>query len=203
MPPYFETIKSFADVPITSDGIDTKSFLEALDGLVMMFDLFASRAFSYLQADIIKNIDVVRNWYQSHESSSRKLETLVEDEVSSDPTSIKRKDSARACLVRLIRGLSLLCKALQHMQEDKSAELRVCFRKSYDSVMKDHHSFITRSLVHIALFAMPRRQYFYEVIAQGSSEEKIDTEMAHWVDGASIIVERMTKFLADGGFGEV
>lgn len=55
MAPYFETVKvgsvvttssainladpmqSFADVPITADGVDTVSFLEASDGLVNMF----------------------------------------------------------------------------------------------------------------------------------------------------------------------
>ena len=53
--PYFETVKvttsnfihnpllislrmqSFADVPVTSDGVETASFLEASDGLVNMF----------------------------------------------------------------------------------------------------------------------------------------------------------------------
>lgn len=34
MAPYLETVKSFADVPITDAGIDTVAFLEASDGLV-------------------------------------------------------------------------------------------------------------------------------------------------------------------------
>lgn len=56
MAPYFETVKvstrlpfrlylilpalqSFADVPITADGVETASFLEASDGLVNMFGM--------------------------------------------------------------------------------------------------------------------------------------------------------------------
>lgn len=39
-----------------------------------------------------------------------------------------------------------LCKALQHMQKDPSVELHVCFKRSYDEVLRHHHTFIVRSL---------------------------------------------------------
>lgn len=36
------------------------------------------------------------------------------------------------------------------MQADKEAELHVCFRRSYDVVLKHHHSFIVRSVVTVS-----------------------------------------------------
>jgi hypothetical protein len=35
----FTHSQSFADVPITSEGVDTETFLEASDGLVQMFGM--------------------------------------------------------------------------------------------------------------------------------------------------------------------
>lgn len=77
MAPYFETVKvrgllieasrtslnlaqSFADVAVTEDGIDTKEFLEASDGLVQMFGGFflsffdASAAVARVQAHTLR-----------------------------------------------------------------------------------------------------------------------------------------------------
>ncbi|KAK7433909.1 hypothetical protein VKT23_020484 [Stygiomarasmius scandens] len=196
MAPYFEIVKSFADVPIT-DGVETKSFLEASDGLAMMFDLFGSQIFGFVQADIKSNINGVRNRYHSKENLSHTLESLVENEAKES-----RRDGT-PCLVRLIRGLSLTCQALQHMQRDKSAELHVCFRKSYDSVLKQHHTFIIRSVVYVAIRAVPRRREFLDKIAQGSSQERLDKEMARWLEALDIIVDRMSTFLESGGYGKV
>jgi hypothetical protein len=45
-----------------------------------------------------------------------------------------------------------LCKALQHMQNDPSVELHVCFKRSYDEVLSHHHTFIVRSLAVVRHF---------------------------------------------------
>ncbi|KAF5338105.1 hypothetical protein D9758_015380 [Tetrapyrgos nigripes] len=196
MAPYFETVKSFADVPVES-GVDTRQFLEASDGLVMMFDLFGSQVFGFVQADIRNNIQGVRKRYLCTEHSSTTLESLVETEAA------EGHKEGTPCLVRLIRGLALTCQALQHMQRDQSAELHVCFKRSYDSVLKHHHSFIIRSVVYVAIRAVPRRKEFYDKIAQGGSKEKLDTEMNRWLEALEVIVGRMSAFLEKGGFGKV
>lgn len=38
----------------------------------------------------------------------------------------------------------------QNMQQDKDMELHVCFRRSYDVILKHHHTFIIRSLVAVS-----------------------------------------------------
>jgi hypothetical protein len=73
MAPYFETVKvsrlplylhlilrtlqSFADVPITADGVETVSFLEASDGLVNMFGTLPTQLQKVTNIDI--NIDLL------------------------------------------------------------------------------------------------------------------------------------------------
>ncbi|KAF8798670.1 glycolipid transfer protein [Phlegmacium glaucopus] len=199
MPPYFETVKSFADVPFTENGIETQSFLEASDGLVQMFDLFGSGVFGFIQSDLRSNIAGVRARYDSattHEKSAT-LEALVESEH------MESHKHATPCLVRLVRGLALTCKALQNMQSDKSSELHVCFKRSYDEVLRHHHSFIIRSIVSVAIRAVPRRNDFYMRIAQGGSIEKLDTELGKWLYSLEKIVKHVSDFLERGGYGKV
>jgi len=200
MPPYFETVKSFADVLFTEDGVETQSFLEASDGLVQMFDLFGSTVFGFVQSDLRSNIAGVRARYDSsathHQSGT--LEALVEAE-SMEP----HKHVATKCLIRLIRGLALTCKALQNMQNDTTSELHACFKKSYDEVLSHHHSFIIRSVVSVAILAVPRRNEFYMRIAQGGSIEKLDVELGKWLCGLESIVKHVSDFLERGGYGKV
>jgi len=199
MPPYFETVKSFADVPFTEYGVETQSFLEASDGLVQMFDLFGSAVFGFVQSDLRSNIAGVRARYDSaatrHQSGT--LEALVEAENK------ESHKHATPCLVRLTRGLALTCKALQNMQSDKTSELHVCFKRSYDEVLRHHHSFIIRSVVSVAIRAVPRRNEFYMRIVQGGSIEKLDVELGKWLCGLESIVKHVSVFLERGGYGKV
>lgn len=49
--------QSYADVP-TDPGVDTSDFLDATEGLVKLFDLLGSAAFSVVQNDMNGNIKV-------------------------------------------------------------------------------------------------------------------------------------------------
>ncbi|EGN96942.1 hypothetical protein SERLA73DRAFT_140796 [Serpula lacrymans var. lacrymans S7.3] len=195
--PYFETVKSFADVPITDDGVDTASFLEASNGLVQLFDLLGSGIFGFVQSDIRGNIAGVRARYQSASPQSQTLESLVRSEKSEE------NHHGTACLVRLMRGFAFLCNALQHMQNDPSIELHVCFKRSYDEVLRHHHSFLIRSIASVAVRAVPHRHDFYARISQGGSTEKLDVELTKWLAGLALIVKRIKTFLEDGGYGRV
>ncbi|KAF5372314.1 hypothetical protein D9615_009229 [Tricholomella constricta] len=185
MAPYFETVKSFADVSLTDDGIDTQAFLEASDGLVQMFDLLGSGVFGFVQSDLRSNIAGVRARYESTRDASATVEGLVRSEV---PEAHKH---GTPCLVRLTRGLAFTCQALQNMQSDTSSELHICFKRSYDTVLRHHHSFIIRSVVLVAIRAVPRRTEFYARIAQGGSIEKLDAELARWLVGLDALVKRI------------
>ncbi|KAF8988958.1 hypothetical protein BDZ89DRAFT_1152414 [Hymenopellis radicata] len=59
--------------------------------------------------------------------------------------------AGRGALVRLVRGLAFTCVALQNMQAQPARDLYGCFKASYDSVLKHHHSFVIRSVVTLYL----------------------------------------------------
>ncbi|KAI9571980.1 glycolipid transfer protein domain-containing protein [Boletus coccyginus] len=195
--PYFETVRSFANVPITEHGVDTTSFLEASDGLVKLFDLLGSGVFGFVQADIKGNIEGVRSRYRDASQCSTTLEILVRSETSEGVR------NGTACLIRLTRGLMFLCKALRYMQNDPSVELHVCFKRSYDEVLGRHHTFFVRSLAIVAVRAVPYRRDFIARISQGGDKEKFGIELAKWLSGLDIIVNRLKDFLEKGGYGTV
>ncbi|KAI0057389.1 glycolipid transfer protein [Artomyces pyxidatus] len=199
MAPQFETVKSFADVPITDAGVDTVAFLEASDGLMNLFDLLGGGVFGFVQTDLRNNIAGVRERHAAHASESATLESLVVTEAG-EPTKLKH---GTACLTRLTRGLAFTCRALQEMQADRSAELHVCFRRSYDVVLRHHHSFVIRSVVTLAIRAVPHRNDFYVRIAEGGSVQKLDEEMTKWLAALDAIVARISAFLLDGKYGRV
>ncbi|KAG6836203.1 hypothetical protein H0H93_010358 [Arthromyces matolae] len=162
-----------------------------------MFDLFGSGVFGFVQSDLRSNVTGVRSRFDAVREASGTLEALVRNEAS------ESQKHATPCLVRLTRGLSLTYHALQHMQSDTSAELHVCFKRSYDTVLRHHHSFIIRSVVSIAIRAVPRRSDFYKCLAQGGSEEKLDAELSRWLSGLKVIIEHISSFLENGKYGKV
>ncbi|KAJ6620957.1 glycolipid transfer protein [Mycena sp. CBHHK59/15] len=193
MPPYFETVKSFADVPVTEDGVEVEPFLLASDGLVSIFNLLGAGVFAFVQADIRSNLAGVRE--RCAESAT--LEELVRNEHAAGAK------HGTQCLVRLIRGLAFTCLALQTTQSDPTCALHVCFRRAYDVVLRHHHTFVVRSVVTLAIRAVPRRDQFYAQIAQGGDVEKFDAELKRWLVGLDAIVQRMKGFLQEGGYGRV
>ncbi|KAJ8496641.1 hypothetical protein ONZ45_g12382 [Pleurotus djamor] len=202
--PYFETVKSFAEVPITEKGIDTLEFLQAADGLVKMFDLFGSAVFGFVQTDMRNNIHGIRTRYSAAPDRSSTLELMVENEV---------KDCGRhhafhhgvGCMIRLIRGLAFTHQALYQVQSSpNTTELHACFKRAYNDVLKKHHTFIVRGVVSLALLSVPHRKSFYDSLLQGSTNRsKLDDEMKKWLEGLEGIVKRMKTFLESGGYGRI
>ncbi|KNZ74468.1 hypothetical protein J132_06847, partial [Termitomyces sp. J132] len=83
-----------------------------------------------------------------------------------------------------LRGLSLIYHVLQNMQTDASVELHF-------------------TSVSVAICSIPRCLDFYKGLAQGRSKEKLDMELARWLVGLNAIVNRIRRFLAHGGYGQV
>jgi len=200
MAPYLETVKSFADVPITDAGVDTVAFLEASQGLVGLFDLLGSAAFSVVQSDLKGNIAKVRARYDAAPSESATLEKLVENEKTSD-----KKRPATEGLMWLLRGLSFTCKALQNAQATKTEELSAAFTKSYEGTLKKFHNFVVKGIFAVAMKACPYRKDFYDKLAADpnggapASPEKLDEELNKWLAALAAIVERVQAFYESGG----
>ncbi|KAK0448827.1 glycolipid transfer protein [Armillaria gallica] len=198
MAPYLETVKSFADVPVTDAGVDTLAFLEASEGLVGIFDLLGSSAFAVVQSDLKGNIAKVRARYDAAPSQSATLEQLVENEKG------EKKRTATEGLMWLLRGLSFTCKALQNAQLKKDEELSVAFTKSYEVTLKKFHNFVVKGVFSLAMKACPYRADFYKKLAAdpakgaSASQDVVNEELDKWLAALSDIVTRMETFYEQG-----
>lgn len=202
MAPYLETIKSFTEVPVTEAGVDTVQFLLASEGLVGMFDLLGSAAFTVVQSDLRGNIAKVRARYEATPSLSVTLESLVENEQG------EKKRTATEGLLWLHRGLSFTCKALEHAQNDKSAQLSAAFTQSYGDTLKKHHNFVVKGIFSVAMKACPLRADFYAKLAGDptggppASQEKLNKELDEWLAGLSPILTRIETFYVKGDYAK-
>ncbi|KAF9016593.1 glycolipid transfer protein [Hymenopellis radicata] len=191
--------------PIHADGIDAHAFSEASDGLVGMFDLLGSGVFGFVQSDIRNNIRV----RLPSESADPILMLLGRPHALQRPRAAHDRGGDAPRLGRRPRRAgapraraAFTCVALQNMQAQPARDLYGCFKASYDSVLKHHHSFVIRSVVYVvALRAVPHRKDFYEGIAQGAPHDKLDEELRKWLAGLDTIVIRLKVFLKEGGFG--
>ncbi|GAA98126.1 uncharacterized protein L969DRAFT_85946 [Mixia osmundae IAM 14324] len=193
MPTYFDTVsKSFADVPVTDAGVDTAAFLEASEGVVKLFDLFGSAAFSVVQNDMRGNIEKIKARYNSDKTANATLESLVVNE------SKEKKRTATEGLLWLLRGLKFTCTALQRSEKDQSEELSVSFTKAYEVTLRQYHSFVVRPVFSLAMKACPYRKVFYEKLGGDAPAAKVQSELQNWLTGLETVVNRLDKFYEEG-----
>ncbi|EMD33710.1 hypothetical protein CERSUDRAFT_87038 [Gelatoporia subvermispora B] len=202
MAPYLETVKSFADVPVTDAGVDTVAFLQAAEGVVGLFDVLGSAAFVPVQTDLKGNIAKVRARYDAAPEKSVTLELLVENEKG------EKKRTATEGLLWLLRGLSFTCTALQNAQANPGEELSVAFSKAYDVTLKKFHNFVVKGIFAVAMKACPYRADFYAKLAADPAggpavtTEKLNEELNKWLAALSGIVLRLETFYEKGGHGK-
>jgi hypothetical protein len=59
------------------------------------------------------------------------------------------------------------------------------------------------AFMQLAIRSVPHRRDFYTRLLQGGDAEKFDAELAKWLFALDEIVEHLSKFLEQGGFGRV
>ncbi|PWN48438.1 putative het-c2 protein [Violaceomyces palustris] len=190
MATYFDTVKkSYADVPVTGEGVDTSAFLEATEGLVKLFDLLGSSAFSVVQNDMNGNIKKIRERLLS---TGPDLSGTLEKLVANEGKPGDKKRTATEGLMWLLRGLDFTAQALRRSRNDKSEELAASFTKAYETSLRPHHSFVVRPIFSLAMKACPFRKDFYAKL--GSPPEKVDEELERWLSALEKIVKQLQDF---------
>jgi len=200
MAPYLDTVKSFADVPITDAGVDTLAFIEASEGLVGMFDLLGSTAFSVVQSDLNGNIKKLKARHDAHPAQSDTLENLVKNEKASG------QHTATEGLLWLLRGLAFTCQALLKAQSDVAKELVAAFTESYNDTLSKYHNFVVKGVFKVAMKACPYKKDFYAKLAADPAggvavtSDRLNTELDKWLAALDNIVKRMEKFYTDNKY---
>ncbi|EGG09934.1 uncharacterized protein MELLADRAFT_71146 [Melampsora larici-populina 98AG31] len=193
-PCYFDTMKrSYSDVTVTDEGVETSTFLEASEELVKLFDLFGSKAFAVVQNDLNGNITKIRTLYQVNKTECSTLERLVEFEKTS-----KKRDATQG-LLWLTRGLHFTYEGLRRSQKNPTEELSESFVKGYETSLKPHHSFVVRPVFGLAMKACPYRADLY---AKLGTPDRVEVELEKWLTALEKIVQRIQAFYEKGNYGK-
>ncbi|AFR98153.1 het-c2 protein [Cryptococcus neoformans] len=197
---FFETItKSFTDVTITEQGVDTAEFLEAAEGLVKIFNLFGNPAFAVVQNDLTGNIAKIRAYLAKNPSSGATLESLLASEKANIP---KAKDRvATDALMWLLRGLKFTSLGLKINLENKDEELSASFTKAYEQSLKKYHGMMIRPVFYLAMKACPYRATFYPKL--GQPQEEVMPKLEAWLKALYEIVEKEEGVFKAGSYGEI
>ncbi|GAA5887767.1 hypothetical protein JCM16303_002322 [Sporobolomyces ruberrimus] len=195
MSTYFETVqKSFVDVPVTEEGVDTLQFLEATQGLIGIFDLLGSAAFSVVKNDMNGNVKKIRDRYETNPTQNSTLEKLVEHEKP------EKKRTATEGLLWLTRGLKFTQIALERSNKTKTEELNTSFQGAYEVSLKQYHSFVVRPVFSLAMKACPYRADFYAKL--GPPTANVDEELEKWNDALGKIIMRIEAFYSKGNYAK-
>lgn len=176
--------RSYTDVD-TKNGINTEEFLEATDGMINMFDLFGSSAFSVVQNDMSNNVKKIRTRFLTDPAGNNTLENLMANEAH-----LSRRLATEAVLW-LKRGLDFTAQSLMHSINNPADELTVSFGLAYDATLRPHHSFIVRPIFNLAMNACPWRKDFYEQI--GVQDEPSLELMRGWLVALLDIIDKLNK----------
>ncbi|KAG0174784.1 hypothetical protein DFQ28_004480 [Apophysomyces sp. BC1034] len=178
---FFDTIsRSYVNVD-TSKGIDTEQFLEATEGLVSLFELLDSPAFSRVKTDMNGNIKKIRERYLANPTANDTLENLTATEAP------EKKRVATEGLLWLTRGLDFTEQALRGNLDKPEEELTVSFTTAYESTLSKHHNFVVRPIFGLAMKACPYRKDFYEKI--GVLDDEAVAVMRGWLDALKAIIK--------------
>ncbi|KLO08903.1 glycolipid transfer protein [Schizopora paradoxa] len=196
--PYFETVKSFAEVQVTEVGVHTLDFLEASEGMATMLGLLNAKIFDFLQSDIRGNIKGVKSTHDSNPDECKTLEGLCRWQKEKEP-----KHDGVGSLRRLTRGLLLTCRALQSSQANASEEMHTSFKRAYEQVLRPHLGWIAHKVVSVALSTAPTRADFYARIAQGGTRDRLDARLAEWLSGLDGNLQYVVRLYEERGWGRI
>ena len=194
MTTFFDGKKSFADVKVSDDKIDTAGFLEASEALVKLFDLLGSSAFAVVQKDMTGNINKIRSKLLSDPMGAGTLQDLI---LSEAPTKTK---TATQGLLWLSRGLEFTSRAMRETVNNPDRELTKTFTDAKTATISQYHGMLIKPVFKLAMKACPYRKDFFEKL--GSDQAKVAEELEKWLAALEKIVKNIMEFFASGNYAK-
>jgi len=193
MATYFDTVsRSYEQVTVDEKGIYTLQFLEATDGLIRLFDLLGSSAFSVVQNDMNGNVKKIKTRYDVDPESNVTLECLVVNEKG------EKKRTATEGLLWLKRGLEFTAVALRNSMNNPEEELSISFTNSYGVTLKRHHGILIRPVFNLAMKATPYRVDFFKKL--GDDQALVKEKLLTWLMALEVLVARLNNFYVSEGY---
>ncbi|EPZ30794.1 Glycolipid transfer protein domain-containing protein [Rozella allomycis CSF55] len=186
MSTFFDKVpRKFQDVSVIDQKIKAAEFLEASSGLVQLFDILGSTAFSPVKSDMNGNISKIRKFLDEN-TGVVTLQDMVELESKS------KSNTATEALLWLKRALEFTALSIRYNVDNKSEELSASFNKGYESTLKKHHGMLVRPIFYVALKACPNRADFYKKL--GDDLNTVMEQLEAWLKALEEILKILIEF---------
>lgn len=193
MSTFFDEIKLYSTVPVVDEQILTAEFLEASRGLVKLFDLLGSTAFSPVTSDMNGNIEKVSKKMLA-DPKANTLQGLILSEVTD------KKKTATQGLLWLCRGLQFTAQAMREAVDNPSIELTKAFTDAYLKTLSKYHGMLVKPIFKLAMNACPYRKDFFEKL--GADQAKVNAQLLEWLEALEKIIAIIFAFFELGNYGK-
>ncbi|KAJ1960915.1 hypothetical protein GGI12_003541 [Dipsacomyces acuminosporus] len=187
--------RRFNSVTVTDAGINTKEFLEAASGVVMLFDELGSTAFAPVKSDMNGNITKVRTKLESNPAEFDTLEKIILSEAG---TKDRTATQGLLWLKRQCRGLEFTALGVSKNLANTNEELTTSFTEAYGKTLKQYHNFVVKGVFSLAMKACPYRKDFYEKL--GGNNDQVFADLKVWVDALQQQLNQLNVFYAKGAY---
>jgi len=194
---------TFGDVKFDAQHrIEIKDFLEACTAFSELYDLLGGKVFTPLKGDITGNIVKVRN--HAEKENINTLEELVQNEL--DKKTDKKAGSATDALLWLKRGLSLFCKFLTKIVEQREqADPGKTFYEAYDETLSKVHNFVVRKVVGTMVYGLPALDTLIMKLLtehdpnDGPKEEVVLRHLEDYISTMTPVLDQLDAFYTSKG----
>jgi len=146
------------DEEIEEDLPETLSFRDFIAEVILLFDSLGKVGFNFIKNDIVSKIGIIMNIYDEDPDANQTLQQMVEREMAEDCTRVPASGSRT--LLRLMWGVEFIRVLLDEMGHNDEMATKEGLRIAYNKVLYEHHPWVVRQAVSMAVHLAPSRETF-------------------------------------------
>lgn len=159
--------------------------------------------FSFVTSDVHSKINILQYYLASEEAGDhyRTVEEMIQYEVANGIAGVDgEQPSGSRTLLRLHRAvefLILLFRELAQSSADSTESFSTLVGRAYSATLANHHSWLVRSGISVALYAVPSRSSLVRRLDREGSEERIINQLNAAVVEMQPVYDQIQTLYAD------
>lgn len=174
-------------------------YVEAYKELMRFFDLLGS-VFAFVTSDVQSKIKILQQYLISENARHYgTVRSMINHEVTNNLTRVQgNPPSGSRTLLRLHRALKFIIRLFGDLKSmNDSDKISAVTFKAYDETLAQHHTWIVRKAVGLAVYAMPSRQGLSEKMIHGGTEEQLKKLLGDFVEEVQPVYDSIQSVYAD------
>lgn len=163
------------------------------------FDLLGS-VFAFVTSDVQSKIKILQQYLISENARYYgTVRSMINHEVTNNLTRVQgNPPSGSRTLLRLHRALNFIIRLFGDLKSmNDSDKISAVTFKAYDETLAQHHTWIVRKAVGLAVYAMPSRQGLSEKMIHGGTEEQLKKLLGDFVEEVQPVYDSIQSVYAD------